>query len=159
MLINRGYTSAQFTKAVLLLNKYKIDVVTHLMVGLPNENFDDIKNSVDFINSHDIQGIKIHSTYVIKNTVLADMYFKGKYIPISLDYYLECLTYILTHISPEIVIHRISGDAPKDLLIAPEWNLHKKWVMNGLDKILRTQDLWQGKFYTKKIIDFFRSVL
>ena len=147
MLINRGYTSAQFTKAVLLLNKYKIDVVTHLMVGLPNENFDDIKNSVDFINSHDIQGIKIHSTYVIKNTVLADMYFKGEYTPISLDYYLECLTYILTHISPEIVIHRISGDAPKDLLIVPEWNLHKKWVMNGLDKILRTQDLWQGKFY------------
>lgn len=149
MLINRGYTSAQFTKAVLLLNKYKIDVVTHLMVGFPNENFDDIKNSVDFINSHDIQGIKIHSTYVIKNTVLADMYFKGEYIPISLDYYLECLTYILTHISPEIVIHRISGDAPKDLLIAPEWNLHKKWVMNGLDKILRTQDLWQGKFYKR----------
>lgn len=149
MLINRGYTSAQFNKAVLLLNKYKIDVVTHLMVGLPNENFDDIKNSVDFINSHDIQGIKIHSTYVIKNTVLADMYFKGEYIPISLDYYLECLTYILTHISPEIVIHRISGDAPKDLLIAPEWNLHKKWVMNGLDKILRTQDLWQGKFYKR----------
>lgn len=149
MLINRGYTSAQFTKAVLLLNKYKIDVVTHLMVGLPNENFDDIKNSVDFINSHDIQGIKIHSTYVIKNTVLADMYFKGEYTPISLDYYLECLTYILTHISPEIVIHRISGDAPKDLLIVPEWNLHKKWVMNGLDKILRTQDLWQGKFYKR----------
>ena len=149
MLINRGYTSAQFTKAVLLLNKYKIDVVTHLMVGFPNENFDDIKNSVDFINSHDIQGIKIHSTYVIKNTVLADMYFKGEYISISLDYYLECLTYILTHISPEIVIHRISGDAPKDLLIAPEWNLHKKWVMNGLDKILRTQDLWQGKFYKR----------
>lgn len=149
MLINRGYTSTQFTKAVLLLNKYKIDVVTHLMVGLPNENFDDIKNSVDFINSHDIQGIKIHSTYVIKNTVLADMYFKGEYVPISLDYYLDCLTYILTHISPEIVIHRISGDAPKDLLIAPEWNLHKKWVMNRLDKILRTQDLWQGKFYKR----------
>lgn len=77
------------------------------------------------------------------------MYFKGEYIPIYLDYYSECLTYILTHISPEIVIHRISGDAPKDLLIAPEWNLHKKWVMNGLDKILRTQDLWQGKFYKR----------
>lgn len=149
MLINRGYTSAQFTKAVLLLNKYKIDVVTHLMVGLPNEDFDDIKNSVDFINSHNIQGIKIHSTYVIKNTVLADMYFKGEYVPISLDYYLDCLTYILTHINPEIIIHRISGDAPKDLLIAPEWNLHKKWVMNGLDKILRTKDLWQGKFYKR----------
>ena len=146
-LINRGYTQRQFTEAVSLLNKYKIDVVTHLMVGLPGEDFDDIKNSVNFINHHNIQGIKIHSTYVIKDTALADMYFKGKYVPISLEYYLSCLTYIITHISPNIVIHRISGDAPKDLLVAPEWNLHKKWVMNGLDKILRNQDLWQGKFY------------
>lgn len=146
-LINRGYTSNQFTKAVELLNKYNIDVVTHIMVGLPSEDFDDVKNTVNFINSHNIQGIKIHSTYVVKNTTLADMYFKGAYEPISLEYYLNCLTYIVTHISPDIVIHRISGDAPKDLLIAPEWNLHKKWVLNGFDKILREQDLWQGKYY------------
>lgn len=148
-LINRGYTSNQFTKAVELLNKYNIDVVTHIMVGLPDENFDDVKNTVAFVNSHNIQGIKIHSTYVIKNTVLADMYFSGEYAPISLEYYLDTLTYIVTHISPDLVIHRISGDAPKDLLIAPEWNLHKKWVLNGFDKILRKQDLWQGKYYKK----------
>ena len=117
------------------------------MVGLPNENFDDIKNTVNFINEHNIQGIKIHSTYVIKNTVLANMYFKHEYIPISLDYYFDALTYIITHISPNVVIHRISGDAPKDLLIAPEWNLHKKWVLNGFDKILNEQNLWQGKYY------------
>lgn len=147
ILINRGYTSAQFTKAVKILNKYNIDVVAHIMVGLPNENFDDIKNTVNFINEHNIQGIKIHSTYVIKNTVLANMYFKHEYIPISLDYYFDALTYIITHISPNVVIHRISGDAPKDLLIAPEWNLHKKWVLNGFDKILNEQNLWQGKYY------------
>ena len=149
ILINRGYTSSQFTKAVELLNKYNIDVVTHIMVGLPGENFDDVKNTVDFINKHNIQGIKIHSTYVIKNTALADMYFNGTYEPISLEYYLDVLTYIVTHISSDIIIHRISGDAPKDLLIAPEWNLHKKWVLNGFDKILREQDLWQGKYYRK----------
>ena len=147
ILINRGYTSNQFTKAVELLNRYNIDVVTHIMVGLPGENFDDVKNTVDFVNKHNIQGIKIHSTYVIKNTTLADMYFSGEYDPISLEYYLDALTYIVTHISPDVVIHRISGDSPKDLLIAPEWNLHKKWVLNGFDKILREQDLWQGKFY------------
>ncbi len=144
--INRGYTNIQFTKAVELLNKYQIDVVVHIMVGLPNETFEDIKNIVNFINMHDIQGIKIHSTYVIKNTILADLYFKGEYEPISLEYYLNCLTYIITHISPNIVIHRISADAPKDLLIAPDWNIHKKWVLNGFDKILKEQDLWQGKF-------------
>ena len=147
ILINRGYTSNQFTKAVELLNKYNIDVVAHIMVGLPGESFDDIKNTVDFINKHNIQGIKIHSTYIVKNTALADMYFNGEYEPISLDYYLNALTYIITHISPSVVIHRISGDSPKDLLIAPEWNLRKKWVLNGFDKILREQDLWQGKYY------------
>ena len=91
--------------------------------------------------------LKIHSTYVVKNTVLADMYFDGSYVPISLEYYLNDLTYIITHISSDVVIHRISGDAPKHLLIAPEWNLHKKWVLNGFEKILREQDLWQGKYY------------
>lgn len=146
-LINRCYSSEDFSKAVTMLNKYNIDVVTHLMVGLPGENFNDIKNSVKFINSHNIQGLKIHSTYIVKNTILADMYFKGEYIPISFDYYMDCLTYILTHINPNIIIHRITADAPKDLLIAPEWNLHKKWVMNGLEKILKEQNLWQGKFY------------
>ena len=144
-IINRGYNSNQFTQAVNLLNKYNIDVVTHVMIGLPGENFDDIKNTIEFINRHNIQGIKIHSTYVVKNTKLADMYLKGLYTPITLDYYLEALTYIITHISPDIVIHRISGDSPKDLLLAPEWNLHKKWVLNGFDKIMRDQDLYQGQ--------------
>ena len=146
-LINRCYSSEVFTKAVKLLNDYGIDVVAHIMIGLPGENFNDLKETVDFINRHDIQGIKIHSTYVVENTVLADMYRHGEYIPISLEDYLEQLTYVITHISPDIVIHRISGDAPKDLLIAPEWNLHKKWVLNGFNKILREKDLWQGKYY------------
>ena len=148
--INRGYTDEQFSAAVSLLNKYNIDVVTHIMVGLPGENFDDIKNTVEFINNHSIQGLKIHSTYVVKNTRLADMYFNGKYTPISLEYYLDCACYILTHISPDIIIHRVSGDAPKDLLIAPDWNLHKKWIINGLDKLLRDKDLYQGMNYKKK---------
>ena len=147
ILINRGYSSCQFTSAVKLLNDAGIDVVAHIMIGLPDETFYDLKNTVDFINSHNIQGLKIHSTYVVKNTVLADMYFDGSYEPISLEYYLKSLTYVVTHISPDVVIHRISGDAPKDLLIAPDWNLHKKWVLNGFDKILREQNLWQGKYY------------
>ena len=149
-IINRCYTDEQFSAAVSLLNKYNVDVVTHIMVGLPGENFDNIKNTVNFINNHSIQGLKIHSTYVVKNTRLADMYFNGKYTPISLEYYLDCACYILTHISPDIIIHRVSGDAPKDLLIAPDWNLHKKWIINGLDKLLRDKDLYQGMDYKKK---------
>ena len=145
ILINRGYSSKQFSDAVALLNKYKIDVVTHIMVGLPGETNDDLHNTVKFINNHNIQGLKIHSTYVIQNTKLAQMYYDGKYTPLELDNYLNSVVYILTHISPNIVIHRISGDAPKDLLIAPEWNAHKKLVPNGVDRILKEKDLYQGK--------------
>ena len=146
-LINRGYTSLQFTQAVELLNKYNIDVVAHIMVGLPYENEIDLENTVNFINSHKLQGLKIHSTYVVENTVLADLYRNKKYEPISLDYYLEALVYILTHISPDLVIHRLSGDAPKDLLIAPDWNSHKKWVINGIEKLLKESNLYQGIFF------------
>ena len=146
-LINRGYTSSQFTQAVSLLNKYNIDVVAHIMVGLPFENDTDLKNTVEFINSHKLQGLKIHSTYVVENTALADMYRNGSYTPISLEYYLESLVYVITHISPNIIIHRLSGDAPKDLLIAPDWNSHKKWVINGIEKLLKERDLYQGIFF------------
>ena len=117
------------------------------MVGLPNETKKDIENTVKFLNNHKIQGIKIHSTYVVKNTILADWYYSGKYEPISLDSYLDNLAYIITHISPDIVIHRISGDAPKDLLVAPEWNLHKKWVLNGFDKLMLENNLYQGLYF------------
>ena len=74
-------------------------------------------------------------------------YKKGEYEPISLDYYLESLVYVLTHISPDVVIHKVSGDAPKDLLVAPSWNVHKKWILNGLDHMLRERDLYQGMFF------------
>lgn len=146
-IINRCYSSSQFTEAVKILRKYNIEVIAHMMIGLPTETFDDIKNTVDFINKHDIQGLKIHSTYIVKNTILADMYFNKKYEPITLEYYLDSLAYVITHIRKDLIIHRISGDAPKDLLVAPEWNLHKKWILNGFEKLLKEQDFWQGKFY------------
>ncbi len=147
-LINRCYSNEDFTKAVELLNKYNIDVVTHIMVGLPNETIEDIEKTTNFINMHKIQGLKIHSCYIVKNTGLEKLYREGKYIPLELNEYFKNCAYILTHISPNIVIHRISGDAPKDLLVAPSWNSHKKWIMNGLDKYLRKNNLYQGMYYT-----------
>lgn len=144
---NRGYESIVFTQAVSILRKYDINVVCHIMCGLPNETIEDVKNTIKFLNKHDIQGIKIHSLYIVKNTKLEKLYNKGEYSPISLEEYLEELTYIITHISKDIIIHRISGDSPKDLLVAPEWNLHKKYVLNGLDKILKEKNLYQGMYY------------
>lgn len=149
-LINRCYSNKDFLNAVNILRKYNIEVIAHIMIGLPNETHNDIENIVDFINNCDIQGLKIHSTYVVKNTVLADMYYKNEYVPITLDYYLDNLAYIITHLKPNIVIHRISGDAPKDLLVAPEWNLHKKWILNGFNKLLKEKNLYQGKLYNNK---------
>ena len=149
-IINRGYESKVFTKAVNILNKYNIEIVTHIMVGLPGENINNIKNTVEFLNNHNIQGLKIHSCYIVKNTKLAKLYEDGWYSPITLDEYLESASYILTHINPEIIIHKVSGDAPKDLLIAPSWNSHKKWIMNGLDKFLKENNLYQGMYYNQK---------
>ena len=86
---NRGYSNQDFVNAVNLLNKANIDVVTHIMVGLPYEEDGDILNTVKFINSLDIMGVKIHSTYIIKNTELEKLYNGGKYAPLELDYYVE----------------------------------------------------------------------
>ncbi len=141
--------SKSFTDAVKLLNKYNIEIVAHIMIGLPNENFEDIKNTINFINNHNIQGLKIHSTYILENTILAEMYKNNVYTPITLESYISTASYILTHINPNIVIHKISGDAPKDLLLAPSWNSHKKWILNGINKFLEENDLWQGKYYKK----------
>ena len=147
-LINRCYTNENFKNAVNILRKYNIDIVTHIMVGLPGESHKDIVSDVDFINKLDIQGLKIHSTYVTSDTKLNKMYEDDTYSPISLDYYLDELCYIITHIRKDIILHRISGDAPKDMLVAPSWNSHKKLVLNGIDKILRERDLYQGMYYS-----------
>ena len=135
------------------------------MVGLPTETklisiseelngkiysfnvFSNVVNTIKFINEHNISGIKIHSTYIVKNTKLNNMYENGEYTPITYDEYMQNLVYIITHINPEIIVHRISADPPKDLLVAPEWCLHKKWVTNNIDKLLEERDLVQGIFF------------
>ena len=146
-LINRGYDNRKFLEAVNLLRNSGIDVVIHIMVGLPTETFYDLKNTVNFINDIDIQGIKIHSTYVVEGTILSKMYEEGKYVPLTYDEYMDYLCFIITHLRPNIVVHRISGDAPKELLVAPSWDIHKKWVMNGLFKRMNEENLIQGMYF------------
>ena len=94
-IINRGYNSEVFTEAVKILRKHNINVVAHIMIGLPNEKIEDIENTVDFINKHDIQGIKIHSCYVIKGTQLCNLYEENKYEPITFEYYINELVYVI----------------------------------------------------------------
>ena len=146
-LLNLKYDNNDLEKSLAILNNYGIDTVLHIMCGLPYESFEDIKNTVEYLNKLQYTGLKIHSTYVVKDTVLEKMYKEGSYIPITEEDYLKDLEYIITHIPENIIIHRIVGDAPKDILVAPEWNLHKKRVLNTFNKIMKDKNLYQGMYY------------
>ena len=147
---NRGYSNAEFINAVKLLNKYGIDVVTHIMVGLPFEEADDIKNTVELINTLPIMGVKIHSTYIIKNTKLEQLFLNGEYQPLELNNYVDSVCYIISHLKPEIVVCRITGDAPKDILLEPKWNLRKKIILNAINNALDYRNIVQGDKYIQK---------
>ena len=146
-IINRGYHRDTFESAVELLSKYGIPVVVHLIVGLPEEKLENIKETVEYINRFELFGIKIHSIYVMQGTRLAEMYKSGEYTPPTLDEYIESAVYILTHISPEITVHRITGDCPRDMLIAPEWNADKHKIIEKITKFLEENSLSQGCLY------------
>ena len=146
-IINRGYHRDAFENAMAIMKKYDIPVVVHLIVGLPGEDIGEIKETVKYINRFDLFGIKIHSIYVMKGTRLAEMYFKGEYCPPSLDDYIDSAVYILTHISPGITVHRLTGDCPKDMLIAPDWNRSKTETIDSIVKRMESDGLYQGCKY------------
>jgi len=148
--MNLCYTKKDFKNATKLLHDRGIDVVCHVMVGLPGENEICNIKTIRFLNKLDITGIKIHSTYVEQGTRLAKMYTSGNYTPLSLEEYIKRLALMLTYLKPNVVVHRISGDGNKQTLLAPEWNLHKKLILNGLDKYLAEHNLYQGKHYKKR---------
>ena len=143
-IINRGYHREVFERAMELLDKYSVPVVVHLIVGLPGEGLDEIKETVEYINRFNLFGIKIHSIYVMKNTRLAEMYENGEYAPPSMEEYVNSAVYILTHVSPRVTIHRLTGDCPGDLLIAPTWNRNKSEVINSIVYKMQLEGLSQG---------------
>ena len=143
-IINRGYLNADFIKAVKMLSDAGVFVVAHVMVGLPNENEDDVVETINFLNNQKISGVKIHSTYVLKNTVLEQMYLGGKYLPTTQDFYVDMVAKIISKLKSNIVVCRISGDPPKDLLVTPQWQTHKKLVINAINKKLEENNIFQG---------------
>ena len=145
--INRCYTNEDFLKASKMLKENDIDFVVHLMVGLPDEKEEDILNTVDLINVSGAKGIKIHNTYVLKNTMLEKLYLQGKYSPITQDYYANMVAKILKRLRPDIVIHRITGDPPKDTFVSPEWATHKKIILNAIERKLKEENIYQGDLY------------
>ncbi len=148
-IINRGYETSVFTRAVKILEKYEIPVVVHLIVGLPGEGLSEIKRTTEYISTLPVWGVKIHSIYVAKGTRLATMYERGEYEPPTQSEYTRSAVYILTHLPREVVIHRLTGDAPKDSLLAPEWNKDKHRVIEALTKEMQEKGFTQGCFFEK----------
>lgn len=145
--INRGYYRDRFEVAMELLKRYEIPVVVHLIVGLPGENMEDVKETVDYINNFDLFGIKIHSIYVMQDTYLAKMYANGEYTPPTMNEYIDSVVYILTHISPRVIVHRLTGDCPRDMLVAPAWNSAKTEIINTIVYKMQEKGLFQGCEY------------
>lgn len=145
--INRGYKSEVFVKSVELLSSYGIDTVAHIMIGLPEEGEKEAIETVEFLNKTKIKGVKIHSLYVLEDTVLGDWFKKGLYTPLSLEDYVKATALCLSHLRPDIVIHRITGDAPKDKLLAPLWNTDKNLMIGGIIRFMRDNNLIQGCNY------------
>lgn len=139
-LINRCYTNQDYIDTVQRIRKAapSIHIVTHLIFGLPGESEDDMLNSVKFVvdNNERKWGIKITSLYVLQNTSLAAMYEKGEYQPLTKDVYYALLKNALTLLPSNCVVHRLTGDPPKSLLIAPSWTSDKKRVLNELKELI-----------------------
>ncbi len=149
--INRGYESAVYLKAVKILKSYGIRVVTHIMIGLPGEEQKELEATVSMLNEADPWGIKIHSVYVAEGTMLAEMYRKGEYAPIDMDTYINRTVYVLTHVSPNAIIHRLTGDCPRELLVAPGWNTEKNSVLCGIVRKMEELGVNQGEYYTDNL--------
>jgi len=147
ILINRGYKLNVFEETVNKLIDKKIDVVVHIINGLPYESKDMMLETVKYLNKFNIQGIKIHSLFVLKNTELANMYLNNKFNILSMKEYVDITVEQLALIRDDIVIHRINGDAPRDLLIEPLWSLKKLVVMNEIDKEMKIRNYYQGCKY------------
>lgn len=146
-LINRGYDSNTFEQCVHNLNKYNIDIVVHIINGLPHETKEMMLDTIKYLNGLNIHGIKIHSLFILKNTKLSEMYLNNEFDILTLEQYIDVTVEQLALIRDDIVIHRINGDAPRDLLIEPQWSLKKLIIMNEIDKEMKKRNYVQGCKY------------
>ena len=147
--INRGYVTEVYRRAVAILKAHGIPVVTHMIIGLPGEGEGDIDATVDLINEES-WGVKIHSIYVMEGTELAGMYRRGEYVPPALEEYVRLCARSLARLRGDIIVHRITGDCPKDMLVAPDWNSDKDKMINLVRKKLESDGLRQGALYEVK---------
>ena len=148
-LINRGHTFAEFVEGYEKLRRTsgKISIGVHLINGLPHESTDMMLKSAKAVASLRPDQLKLHLLHVIDGTPLAVMYERGEFECLTLDTYANTVVRQLELMPPETVIGRLTGDGMADTLIAPLWSRKKLVVMNTIDKLMYSQDTWQGKFY------------
>ncbi len=148
-LINRGHTNLEFIDCVKRLAKENIEIVVHIMNGLPYETKEDMLNTVRFLNELPINGIKIHETCIIKNTKMAELYETTHFKLPTLEEYTDIVVSELEILNPNVIVHRLSADAALEDLIEPTWTVRKMVVMNEIDKLMREKNIYQGDKFNK----------
>ncbi|WP_397539687.1 TIGR01212 family radical SAM protein [Rummeliibacillus pycnus] len=146
-LINRAHDYATYVEGLEKLRKHGIRVCTHIINGLPLEDYNMMMETAREVAKLDVQAIKIHLLHLLKGTPLVKQYEKGKLELMDKDVYINLVADQLEVIPPEVVVQRITGDGPIDLMIGPMWSVNKWEVLNGIDAELERRGSWQGKFY------------
>lgn len=146
-IINRGYKFSTFEEAILKLQNIKVEIVVHLIMGLPKESKADMLKSIRCINEMNIDGIKIHLLHILKNTKLNKMYENNEIKIFEMEEYCDFLIECIRSLRKDIVIHRLTGDGPEEILVAPKWSLKKINVLNYINHKLKILDACQGDRY------------
>lgn len=149
--IRRGYQLPCFADAVKRLHEAGLEIIVHTILGLPGESGEDVLETMKYLNRLPIQGIKLQLLHVLKGTDLARDYQAGLFQVLSMEDYLCLLISCLEHLRPDLVIHRLTGDGPRDLLIAPQWSSAKRTVLNQLHHRMKEKHTWQGIFFEEGI--------
>lgn len=147
--IRRGYPLSVYEDAVQRLRAAGIEVITHVILGLPGEDLDRMLDTIRYLNTRDIQGIKLQLLHILKGTDLAVLYEQGAFSVLTQEEYIHTILSCVELLRPDIVVHRLTGDGPKDLLIAPTWSSAKRQVLNSVHRAFRLNDTWQGRLYQK----------
>ncbi len=145
--INRGYHLSVFEEAVRRLKAGGHTVIVHVILGLPGETREKMVETVRYLGQMGIDGIKLQLLHVLRDTKLADWYEEGQFEALTKEEYFAIVADCLRVLPRDVVIHRITGDGPKDLLIAPLWSGHKKAVLNEFHHYLKEQAIVQGSDY------------
>jgi radical SAM protein (TIGR01212 family) len=148
--MNRGHHFDAFVDAVQRCQGRGLDLCTHVILGLPGESLEDMLATADALANLPVNAVKIHNLHVVKDTPLEKMYERGKARMFERDEYVQVVCDFLERLRPDMVIHRLSGDAPPDYLIAPMWCLDKPGLLRAIHDELERRDSWQGKKVTAK---------